>query len=117
MDPWSQSSEAPDDLRPISILRRHAEQRSPGRILFGHELAAFSDGGDRVIAEVRDTVTGEVTTVAARYVVAADGGRTVGAALGVQMQGMPAMVDMTTAYFSADLSAWWHGGTIITWFL
>lgn len=104
-------------LRLEPILRRHAEQRNPGRIRFGQELAAFSDDGDRVIAEVRDAETGEITTVAARYLVAADGGRTVGAALGVQMQGVPGMVDVTTAYFSADLSAWWHDGTIITWFL
>ncbi|MFI9581837.1 FAD-dependent monooxygenase [Streptomyces sp. NPDC052236] len=104
-------------LRLEPILRRHAEQRNPGRILFGHELAAFSDDGDRVIAEVRDTETGEITTVAARYLVAADGGRTIGAALGVEMQGVPGMVDVTTAYFSADLSAWWHDGTIMTWFV
>ncbi len=104
-------------LRLEPILRRHAEQRNPGRILFGHELAAFSDDGDRVIAEVRDAGTGVITTVAARYVIAADGGRTVGPALGVEMQGVPGLVDVTTAYFSADLSAWWHEGSIITWFV
>jgi 2,4-dichlorophenol 6-monooxygenase len=104
-------------LRLEPILRSHAEQRNPGRVLFGHELAAFTEDGDRVVAEIRDTTTGEITTVTARYVVAADGGRTLGPALGVQMQGVPAMVDVTTAYFSADLSPWWHEGTIITWFL
>ena len=104
-------------LRLEPILRRHAELRNPGRILFGRELGAFFDDGDRVIAEIRDVETGEVTTVAARYVVAADGGRTVGTALGVQMRGMPGLTDVTTAYFSADLSRWWHDGTIITWFL
>ncbi|MBO0879770.1 MAG: FAD-dependent monooxygenase, partial [Mycobacterium sp.] len=81
-------------LRLEPILRRHAEQRNPGQILFGHELTAFSDDGDRVITEVRDAETGEITTVAARYVVAADGGRTVGAALGVEMQGVQRMVDV-----------------------
>ncbi|MGW0885824.1 FAD-dependent monooxygenase [Streptomyces sp. NPDC002671] len=99
------------------ILRRHAEDRNPGRILFGHELTALSDNGDRVIAEVRNVETGELTTVEAQYVVAADGGRTVGAALGVQMQGLPALFDATTVYFSADLSKWWNEGSIITWFL
>jgi 2,4-dichlorophenol 6-monooxygenase len=104
-------------IRLEPILRRHAEQRNPGRVLFGHELAAFSDEGDRVIAEVRDAKTGEITTVAARYVVAADAGRTVGPALGVQMQGMPALRHVMTAYFSADLSAWWREGAHITHFL
>jgi 2,4-dichlorophenol 6-monooxygenase len=104
-------------LRLEPILRRQAERRNPGRILFGHEMTSFCDDGDRVIAEVRDVETGEITTVAARYVVAADGGRTVGAALGVEMQGVHGMADVTTAYFAADLSAWWHEGTIITWFV
>lgn len=104
-------------LRLEPILRRHAERRSPGRILFGHELASFSDLGDRVVAAVRNTGTGELTTVTARYLIAADGGRTVGPTLGVLMRGVPGMADVTTAYFSADLSAWWHDGTIITWFL
>jgi 2,4-dichlorophenol 6-monooxygenase len=99
------------------ILRRHAEQRNPGRILFGHELTTFTDEGDRVIAEIRDTETGEISTVAARYVIAADGGRMIGAALGVEMQGRPGLLHVTTAYFSADLSAWWRAGSQITHFL
>lgn len=99
------------------ILRRHAEQRNPGRILFGHELTAFSDEGDRVVAEIRARETGETSTVVARYLVAADGGRTVGAALGVEMRGRPGLFNVKTAYFSADLSQWWHEGTLITHFL
>ena len=99
------------------ILRRRAEQRNPGCIRFGHELVSFADDGDRVIAEVRDTTTGEITTVAARYVIAADGGRMVGAALGVEMRGLPRLAETSTAYFSADLSPWWQEGTLITHFL
>src|SRR5438105_4358397 len=87
------------------ILRRHAEQRNPGRIRFGQELVSFSDEGDRVTAEIRDRETGEITTVAARYVIGADAGHTMGPALGVRMEGSPRSVDVTTAYFSADLSA------------
>lgn len=103
-------------IRLEPILRSHAEERNPGRILFGHELVSLSDEGDRVLAQVRAVDTGEITTVTARYVIAADGGRTVGAALGVQMQGLPGL-RVTTAYFTADLSAWWHEGTLITHFL
>jgi 2,4-dichlorophenol 6-monooxygenase len=99
------------------ILRRHAEERNPGRILFGHELTGLADHGDHVTAEVRDVATGGITTVEAQYVVAADGGRTVGAAVGVEMQGLPALFDATTVYFSADLSPWWNEGSLITWFL
>jgi 2,4-dichlorophenol 6-monooxygenase len=104
-------------IRLEPILRRHAEQRNPGRVLFGHELVAFSDEGDHVIAEVRNAESGEITRVAADYVVAADGGRTVGPALGVQMHGRPGLRDVTTVYFSADLSTWWREGSHITHFL
>ncbi|MFD0683210.1 FAD-dependent monooxygenase [Actinomadura fibrosa] len=99
------------------ILRRRAERDNPGRILFGRELAALTDEGDRVVAEVRDTATGETTEVVARYVVAADGGRTVGPALGVRMRGLPGMRQITTVHFSADLSPWWREGAHMTHFL
>lgn len=99
------------------ILRQHAERRAPGEIRFGHELVTFAEEGDRVVAQVRAVGTGEVTTVVARYLIAADGGRTVGAALGVQMRGLPGFLDVTTAYFTADLSPWWREGTLLTHFL
>ncbi|KAB2343606.1 FAD-dependent monooxygenase [Actinomadura rudentiformis] len=104
-------------IRLEPILRRHAEQHNPGRILFGHELVAFSDEGDHVTAEVRDVETGEATRVMAQYVIAADGGRTVGPALGVRMHGLPEMRRITTVYFSADLSEWWREGAHMTHFL
>ncbi|WP_031521061.1 FAD-dependent monooxygenase [Streptomyces sp. NRRL F-5123] len=108
-------------LRLEPILRRHAEARNPDRILFGHELVSLvqdEDGaGSGVTAEIRSVESGETTTVKAGYVIAADAGRTVGPALGVKMEGLPALFDATTAYFSADLSQHWNEGTVITWFL
>ncbi|MFE5980219.1 FAD-dependent monooxygenase [Streptomyces wedmorensis] len=99
------------------ILRRHAENRSPGRILFHHELTTFSDEGDHVLAEVRNVETGEITTVKAQYLIGADGGRFVGPEVGIRQEGPPGLVNTTTAYFSADLSEWWEEGTLITHFL
>ncbi|MGW8363823.1 FAD-dependent monooxygenase, partial [Streptomyces wedmorensis] len=99
------------------ILRRHAENRSPGRILFHHELTTFSDEGDHVLAEVRNVETGEITTVRAQYLIGADGGRFVGPEVGIRQEGPPGLVNTTTAYFSADLSEWWEEGTLITHFL
>jgi 2,4-dichlorophenol 6-monooxygenase len=104
-------------IRLEPILRRHAEQRNPGGLLFGHELTALHDAGDHVIAEITDTATGDITTVTARYVIAADAGRTVGPALGVQMHGLPGLRDITSVFFSADLSAWWREGAHMTHFL
>ncbi|MFG1811948.1 FAD-dependent monooxygenase [Streptomyces sp. NPDC049040] len=104
-------------LRLEPVLRKQAEERNPGRVLFSHELVSFAEKDDRVVAEIRDRDSGEVTRVVAQYVIAADGGRTLGPALGVQMQGTVNMANVTTAYFSADLSQWWHEGTLITWFV
>ncbi|MDX3382051.1 FAD-dependent monooxygenase [Streptomyces niveiscabiei] len=104
-------------LRLEPILRRHAEQQGPGRVRFGHEVVALTENAENVTAEIRDTETGETTTVVAQYVIAADAGRTVGPALGIRMEGLPALFDATTAYFSADLSQWWTEGSVITWFL
>jgi 2,4-dichlorophenol 6-monooxygenase len=99
------------------ILRRQAEKGSPGRIQFSRELLSFTEESDRVVAEIRNTESGAVSTVAARYLIAADGGRMIGAALGVRMEGRPALQHVTSAYFSADLSPWWQGGSQITHFL
>ena len=57
-----------------------------------------------MIVSVRDRDTGEEFTVRARYVIAADGGRTVGPTQGVEMDGPTDMVDMVSTHFSADLS-------------
>ncbi|BBA96367.1 putative monooxygenase [Actinacidiphila reveromycinica] len=99
------------------ILRRTAQERNPGRVLFGHEMTGFEDRGDRVVAEIREVATGETTTVTAQYLIGADGGRTVGSALGIEMQGLHGLLDVTTAYFAADLSPWWQEGTLLTHFL
>ncbi|PWG08633.1 aromatic ring hydroxylase [Streptomyces sp. V2] len=104
-------------LRLEPILRRHAERQGPGRVRFGHEVVTLTENAENVTAEIRDTETGETTTVVAQYVIAADAGRTVGPALGIRMEGLPALFDATTAYFSADLSQWWTEGSVITWFL
>ncbi|MET9256556.1 FAD-dependent monooxygenase [Streptomyces sp. NPDC003717] len=106
-------------LRLEPVLRRHAEERNPGRVRFATELLSLTEGagGGPVTAKVRDVDSGEITDVTARYVIAADAGRTVGPAIGVRMEGLPALFDATTVYFSADLSPWWRGGSVITWFL
>ncbi|MEU3828446.1 FAD-dependent monooxygenase [Streptomyces sp. NPDC029080] len=109
-------------LRLEPVLRRHAEDRNPGGVRFGHELVSLTENtgdgaGAGITAEIRATDTGETITVVAQYVIAADAGRTVGPALGVRMEGLPALFDATTAYFSADLSQWWTEGSVITWFL
>ncbi len=104
-------------LRLEPLLREQAERRAPGRIRFHHEVTRWEQGDDGVTVAVRNRDTGEDLTVKARYVIAADGGRTVGPKLGVQMAGPRNMVDMVSTHFSCDLSEYWDDGTLINWFL
>jgi 2,4-dichlorophenol 6-monooxygenase len=85
-------------------LRRLAEARQPGRILFEHELVAIEQSRDGVSGLVR-SADGEMT-IAARYAIAADGGRTVGQQVGIDLEGMPPFVEAIAIHFAADLSPW-----------
>ena len=104
-------------LRLEPLLREHAEECGPGRLRFGHELVGLAQDADGVNATVLDRATGESSTVRAEYVIAADGGKTVGAAVGVEMAGPTGLLDMVSTHLSADLSAWADESCLITWFL
>ena len=86
------------------LLRQHAERRSPGRLHFGHELVSLEELDDTVLATVRIRATGEAYTVRSQYVVAADGGKTVGPMLGIPMCGPEPFVHTVSVHFRADLS-------------
>jgi len=96
-------------LRLEPVLRAQAEARG-ATLLFRHEFESVAqdpdEGGAGVRALVRDLETGELIEVHARYLLAADGGRSVGNALGIEMQGMTGMADWMMAWFSADLSSY-----------
>jgi 2,4-dichlorophenol 6-monooxygenase len=93
-------------LRLEPLLRDHAERRNPGGVRFGHELEDFEQDDDGVTATIADRGTGERTRVRADYVVAADGGKTIGPALGVTLEGPTGLADMVSIHFSADLAEW-----------
>jgi 2,4-dichlorophenol 6-monooxygenase len=59
-----------------------------------------------VTATVEDRASGQMLTIRARYLVAADGGKTVGSIVGAQLVGTPELIDMVTVYFRADMSAY-----------
>ncbi|MGV9867499.1 FAD-dependent oxidoreductase [Rhodococcus koreensis] len=99
------------------LLREHAEKRAPDAIHFHHELVSFEHDDDGIHAVVRDRDAQETYTVHAQYLVAADGGKTVGPSLGVQMEGPSGMLDMVSTHFTADLSQYWHDDVLITWLL
>lgn len=57
-------------------------------------------------AAIRDKATGTESLVRARYLLACDGGRTVGRRIGIEMQGPRDVMRIVSVYMSADLSHW-----------
>jgi 2,4-dichlorophenol 6-monooxygenase len=100
------------------LLREEAERCNPGGLLYYHELVTIEQDRDSVTALIRNRESGEEFKVIADYVVAADGGRTIGPIVGSKLTGATNMVDMVTVYFRADLSQWWDDDhAMTTWFV
>lgn len=93
-------------IRLEPLLKQHAEELAPGTIRFANELVDFEQAPDHVLARVRDLASGEVYTVRATYMLACDGGRTVGPKLGIELEGMRDLAREVSIYMSADLSNW-----------
>jgi 2,4-dichlorophenol 6-monooxygenase len=91
-------------LRLEPLLREHAERRAPGMVRFGHEVVSFEQDAEGVTVQIRDRVGEREYAVRAQFVIAADGGRTFGPALGIEMQGPTGLMDMVSTHFSADFS-------------
>ena len=93
-------------IRLEPVLRARAEELSPGRVRFHHELVDLDQDDDGVTAAVRDLDADEEYSVRARYLLACDAGRTVGPALGVGMVGVRDVAREISIHLTADLSAW-----------
>lgn len=93
-------------IRLEPILKARAEALAPGRVHFNTELVDLEQDVDGVTATVRDRTTGTDTIVRARYVLACDGGRTIGRKLGVELQGARDVMRIVSVYMTADLSRW-----------
>ncbi|MEU0312874.1 FAD-dependent monooxygenase [Nocardioides sp. NPDC006273] len=104
-------------IRVDRILWEHADRAWPGRVLGNTELVDLVTEDDGALATVRDVTTGETRTIRARYVVAADGGRTTAKLLGVEAIGPRALLDLINVYFSADLSDHADEEALITYFI
>ncbi|KAJ5934037.1 FAD binding domain-containing protein [Penicillium verhagenii] len=88
------------------ILKQIAEQRNPDKVLFGHRLMDFTDKGSYVLVRASDE-GGIERTYRCKYLIAADGGRTIGPKLGIKMEGLTNITDMVSVHFSANLSEYW----------
>ncbi len=92
-------------IRLEPLMKAHAETLSPGRIRFGHELTALEQDHEGVSATVCDLETGTEYTVHSRYLIGADGGRTVPGLIGVTHEGLGHVTETATMHVSADFSA------------
>lgn len=104
-------------IRLEPVLREHAAARNPGNVRFSHELVALTQDEDGATATISNLDAGNTFEVRARYVVAADGGKTLGDWLGVTMEGLKGLGRIVTSHVTADLSAWWDDHCLITWFI
>jgi 2,4-dichlorophenol 6-monooxygenase len=91
-------------IRLEPVLKAHAEQLNPGGVRFNHELVGLEQDDSGVRATVRDRATGQEYEVASRYLIGADGGRTVGRLVGIEVDGDRNILDMVSVHMTADLS-------------
>lgn len=99
---WNQLNLPQIRLEPL--MKDHAEALAPGRIRFSHELTALVQDDEGVTATVRDLEAQTEYTVRARYLVGADGGRTVPGLIGVTHEGLGHVTETATMHVSADFS-------------
>jgi 2,4-dichlorophenol 6-monooxygenase len=102
--PWRQLNLPQIRLEPL--LKARAEELSPGRIRFGHELTGLEQDGEGVRAEVRDSASGRRYAVRCQYLLGADGGRRVAGLAGVGYEGLGVVTQTATLHVSADFSPW-----------
>jgi 2,4-dichlorophenol 6-monooxygenase len=99
------------------VLAEHAAARFGDRLHARHELVGLDNGDDGVTAEILDREAGHTYRLRARYLVAADGGRTSSQLLGVTMLGSRSLVDVVTFYVEMDLSRYADEESLITYFV
>ena len=102
--PWRQLNLPQIRLEPL--LKARAEELSPGRIRFGHELAGLEQDAEGVQATVRDHGSGRQYVVRCQYLLGADGGRRVAGLVGVGYEGLGVVTQTATLHVSADFSPW-----------
>ena len=93
-------------IRLEPVLKEHAEKLNPAGVRFNHELVDLVQDADGVSATIRDKNTDTTYQVRAQYLIGADGGRTVGKLVGVEMNGPRDIMKMVSIHMTADLSRW-----------
>ncbi|OYN94955.1 2,4-dichlorophenol 6-monooxygenase [Enemella evansiae] len=85
------------------ILRAGAE-RYGANLRFGTELVSLDQDEQGVTAQVREVATDTISTIRAKYVIGADGGRSlVASEAGIEMEGETGLGHAVNVWFEADL--------------
>ena len=107
---WVAASPRPStnlpQIRLEPILREQAEKWAPDRVRFSHEVVGLRQDEAGVTTTVRDLEGDQEYEVRSRFVLACDGGRTIGPALGVEMEGLRDVAQEISIHMTADLSKW-----------
>ena len=107
---WAAASPCPStnlpQIRLEPIMKAQAEKLAPGRVRFGHELIDITQDTNGVTATVKDLNDGSTYAVRSQYVIACDGGRTVGPKFGVTLEGQRNLAREVSIHMTADLSRW-----------
>jgi 2,4-dichlorophenol 6-monooxygenase len=98
------------------ILRQLAETKNPGGILYNIEVIQIHEEEGSVVVVGTDATDSQLL-YRCQYLIAADGGRTIGPRVGINMLGQTDLADMVSVHFSADLSAFWDDRNILCYLL
>src|SRR6266516_6493940 len=97
---WTSCSQY--DLEPI--LAQAAASQNCAQLLFGTELLGFQETTSGICAQIVDRATGRISEVRSRYLVAADGSRSlIRQRLGIQMHGPGELMQSISIHFCAPL--------------
>jgi 2,4-dichlorophenol 6-monooxygenase len=91
-------------IRLEPILKAHAESQALGDIRFGHELLELTQDEHRVSAFIVDNDRETSYRVRAKYLLGADGGRTVSNLAGISMADHVQLGHALNAHITADLT-------------
>ena len=91
-------------IRLEPVLKAHAESLSPGRVRFHHEVIDIAQDDSGVTCTVSNHADGGSYSVRSRFVLACDGGRSIGEKVGITLEGHRDLSRTVSLYVTADFS-------------
>src|SRR5271157_4945932 len=93
-------------IRLEPLMKARAEELAPGKIRFHHEVIHLEQDADGVTSHVKNLDDGSEYIIRSRYVIGADGGRTIPKIVGIGYEGKGVVASSATVHVSADFSRW-----------